>query len=309
MNAINFSEKSVLLNDLSPFIYGTKRLGDDSIPFEERVEIAKAAIDTKLWFHTSNQYGSALKVLNKAFRYERNKIPQLIVKLAGKTIDEIKAEYQKHTKALEIASIDIGQLSLDGEIAEDIVRGGKSIISLEKLKQRGQVKRFVLEVFPWNSDIALNALKNGYTDGIIDGLIFYFNPLQRFVSNELWDLINEKSEPIIALRTIAGGPVHSLRNVEGFAWKEYLKERATQIAPIFEQSGLASWTEFCMRFAHSFPQVRASVGSTIDAEHFHQFLMASEQIEPLPSGIINQIEKLQQKWSAETDSKAEPWSM
>ncbi|MDA3879909.1 MAG: hypothetical protein PF436_05920 [Prolixibacteraceae bacterium] len=297
------------MNDLSPFIYGTTRLGDDSIPIENRIEIAKAAIDTKIWFHTSGQYGSALKVLNKAFNSDRNKVPELIVKLEGKTIDDIKIDFQKNTKALDIGTIQIGQLCLDGELARDFSKGGDSILSLSKLKQKGWVKRFVLEIFPWNSDIAYEALSNGHTEGLIDGFIFYFNPLQRFVSNKLWDLIKEKSEPIIALRTIAGGPVHNLRDIDGFAWKEYLKERAREVAPIFEKSGIASWTEFCVRFAHSFSQVRATVGSTIDAEHFNEFLMASEHIEPLHPDIIDAITKLQHKWSDEVDMKSEPWSM
>ena len=34
-----------LLTDLSPYVYGTTRLGDDKIPFEERVRMARAAMD------------------------------------------------------------------------------------------------------------------------------------------------------------------------------------------------------------------------------------------------------------------------
>ena len=33
----------------------------------------------------------------------------------------------------------------------------------------------------------LKALRGGYPQGIVDGYIFYLNPLQRFASNELWD--------------------------------------------------------------------------------------------------------------------------
>ena len=63
----------------------------------------------------------------------------------------------------------------------------------------------------------------------------------------------KKTKPIIAMRTVSGGPVHSLRDVPGFAWKDYLQKRAVEVAPIFEKSGIKSWTEFCVRFAHSFP--------------------------------------------------------
>jgi len=39
------AEKSQYLADLSPYIYGTTRLGDEKIAFEQRVSIARAAID------------------------------------------------------------------------------------------------------------------------------------------------------------------------------------------------------------------------------------------------------------------------
>ena len=69
-----------LLTDISPYVYGTTRLGDDKIVFEDRVKVARAAMDADIWFHTSHTYGDALKVLRTAFDQERAKIPKLIVK-------------------------------------------------------------------------------------------------------------------------------------------------------------------------------------------------------------------------------------
>jgi hypothetical protein len=167
----------------------------------------------------------------------------------------------------------------------------------------------VLEVFPWTSSTALQALKGGYPKGIVDGYIYYFNPLQRFVSNELWELLNQQNEPRIALRTVAGGPVHRLRDVPGAAWKEYLQHRAAEVAPIFECSGVENWTEFCVRFAFSFDQVRATVGSTIHPENLNEYIQATRQIQPLPADIVDEILALQTRWSEETDMKAKLWSM
>ena len=65
-------DKSPLLTDLSPYIYGTTRLGDEKIPFDERVNIAKAAMAKVDWFHTSHTYGDALKVLRTAFDQDRS---------------------------------------------------------------------------------------------------------------------------------------------------------------------------------------------------------------------------------------------
>ena len=92
------------------------------------------------------------------------------------------------------------------------------------------------------------------------------------------------------MRTVSGGPVHRLRDVPGAAWKEYLQKRAVEVAPIFERSGIESWTEFCIRFAHSFQQVRATVGSTARKENLNEFFSAMKNIKPLPKNIVNDID-------------------
>ncbi len=74
-------DKSQLLTDLPPYIYGTTRLGDEKIPFEERVKVARAAMQGVDWFHTSHTYGNALKVLRAAFDQDRTRVPKLIVKI------------------------------------------------------------------------------------------------------------------------------------------------------------------------------------------------------------------------------------
>jgi predicted aldo/keto reductase-like oxidoreductase len=301
--------KSSLLADLPPYIYGTTRLGDDQIPFDDRVRMARVAMDAGIWFHTSHTYGNALEVLRAAFDQARAKVPKLIVKIIGSTVEELRTVIRQNIEPLGVNNIELGQLCLGGELANDFARGGDCYQAFSRLKQEGLVRRFVLEVFPWTSDVALKALRGGYTDGMVDGCIFYLNPLQRFVSNELWDLIRKRNEPVIALRTVSGGNVHRLRDVPGAAWKEYLQQRAVEVAPIFERSGIKSWTEFCLRFAHNFPQVRATVGATSRPENFKEFLSAKKNLQPLPADIVNEIVKLQRRWSDETDIHAEPWSM
>jgi predicted aldo/keto reductase-like oxidoreductase len=309
MNNQCFSEKSVLLTDMTPFVYGTTRLGDDKIPFDDRVEMARAAMDTGVWFHTSRWYGNALDVLRKAFDYDRLKIPKLIIKLGGDNISQFREDILKQINNLGISKIDVGQICIGGDLASEFANGGNCFKEFRKIKEEGLVDRFVMEVFPWTSDAPYSAIKSGYTEGIIDGYIFYLNPLQRFASNKLWDLLKDKSEPIIAMRTVAGGLIYSLSEIPGFAWKPYLQERAKEVLPIFERSGVESWTEFCVRFAHSFSQVRATVGATSNAENFQEFLTAAEDIEPLPYDIVDDIVKLHYRWSDETDIHAEPWTM
>lgn len=310
MASMNKPNQSTLLTDLTPYIYGTTRLGDNKIPFAERVKMAHTAIETGVWFHASNQYNNAHQVLRAAFDEDRTKVPKLIVKLEGNSIGELRKDLHNNLELLGLENLEIGQLCLGtGELARDFANGGECYWEFVRIKAEGLVNRFVLEVFPWTSGTALQALKAGYPEGIVDGYIYYLNPLQRFASNELWELLNERKEAQIALRTVAGGPVHWLRDVPGAAWKEYLQKRAVEVAPIFERSGVENWTDFCVRFAFSFENIRATIGATSHVENLNDFLSATKQIQPLPAGIIDEITRLQCRWSDETDMHAEAWTM
>jgi predicted aldo/keto reductase-like oxidoreductase len=302
-------DPSALLDDLSPFVFGTTRLGDGSMPFEERVHVARLAMDSVPWFHTSHTYGDALNVLRAAFDQEPTRIPKLIVKIGWTNITELRYVIRQNLEPLGLESIDLGQLCLGGQLAQEFAEGGPCYAEFERIRDEGLVKRFVVEVFPWTSQAPLQALQRGYPQGIVDGYIFYLNPLQRFISNDLWELLVERNEPMVAMRTVAGGDVHKLRDVPGYAWKEYLQQRATEVAPIFERSGIATWTEFCVRFAHSFSQVRATVGATSKLDNLAEFLSAAKDIQPLPAAIVAEITALQRRWSDETDIHAEPWTM
>jgi predicted aldo/keto reductase-like oxidoreductase len=297
------------LTDLSKFIYGTTRLGDDKIPFADRVNMAHAAMEAEVWFHTSHQYGDALKVLRAAFDADRKRVPRMIVKIGWSSIEELRRTIRQNIEPMGVDHIDIGQLCLGGKLAEEFASGGECYDDFRKLRDEGLVHRFVVEIFPWTSNVPLQALRAGHPKDVIDGFIFYLNPLQRFASNELWDLLQKRNEPIIAMRTVSGGDVHRLRDVPGAAWKDYLRQRAVEVAPLYERSGCKTWPEFCVRFAYGFPQVRATVGATSRPENLRAFLDAVKIIKPLPMDIPSEIIKLQYRWSDETDVHAEPWSM
>jgi aryl-alcohol dehydrogenase-like predicted oxidoreductase len=303
------ANKSQLLSDLPPYVYGTTRLGDQNIPFEERARVARAAMEGTAWFHTSHTYGNALEVLRAAFDQDRARVPKLIVKIGWQRTDELRDVIHQNVDPLGLPGLELGQLCLSGELAEEYATGGRCYEVFSELKREGLVNRFVLEVFPWSSDVALRALRGGYPAGIVDGYIFYLNPLQRLAMNELWDELVARQEPMIAMRTVAGGDIYKLRDVPGYAWKPYIQERAAQIAPIFERSGIESWTEFCVRFARSFPLVRATVGATSRLENLREFLSAAENLEPLPAEIVDEIVQLHYRWSDEFDRKAEIWTM
>ena len=309
MAATPASNQSARLPDLSPYIYGTGRLGDNKLPFDDRVHMARVAMEAGVWFHTSHTYGDTLSVLRAAFDQERAKVPKLIVKIGWSSLDELRDIIRQNLEPLGLDSLDLGQLCLSGPLAEDYANGGECYAEFARLQREGLVQRFVLEVFPWTSPVALKALRGGYPQGIVDGYIFYFNPLQRFASNELWAELQARGEPIIALRTVGGGPVHRLRDVPGAAWAGYIQQRSAQVAPIFERSGIGNWTQFCVDFAFSYAQVRATIGATRRPENFQDYLAAAQAIQPLPADILTEIETLQERWSNEVDMRAEPWTM
>ena len=309
MTQIQSSEKNQMLADLPPYIYGTTRLGDEKITFNDRVQLARTAMEGVNWFHTSHTYGNALQVLRTAFDQDRARVPNLIVKLGWENVSELRDVIHQNIDPLGLEGLELGQLCLSGSFAENYATGGDCYELFAQLKREGLVRRFVLEVFPWSSDTALRAIRGGYPEGIVDGYILYLNPLQRFASNELWDVLVERNEPLIAMRTVAGGNIFKLRDVTGYAWKPYLQERAAEVAPIFERSQIQSWTEFCLRFAHSFPQVRATVGATSHVENLNEFLTAAQNPQPLPSDIVEEISQLHRRWSDELDMNAEIWTL
>lgn len=298
------------LADLSPYVYGTTRLGDDAIPFESRVEMARAVMRSGVWMHASHQYGDALSVLRAAFDQDRSQVPSLIFKIGWESTQEIRDYAGRLSSAVGKPSIDVGQLCLNGALAEDFAAGGECVEELHRIRREGLIGRYLLQVFPWTSDVALAALSAGHAQGLVDGYILYLNPLQRFASNELWELLIEKRQPLVAMRTVAGGDVMELRDVPGAAWKPYLQERAAEVAPIYERSGAASWPEFCVRFAHGRPGVVATVGATSRKARLDEFLAASRRpIQPLAPKIHAEIEILQRRWAAEVDVHGQPGSM
>jgi hypothetical protein len=126
----------------------------------------------------------------------------------------------------------------------------------------------------------------------------------------MWDELQQRGMDLISMRTVAGNGVYALRDVPGAAWRPYLQERATEVAPIFERSGVTSWVEFCIRFALGLPGVRATVGSTSRRSHLDAYLAESSgQIRPLQQDIVDEILALQRRWSNETDIHAQPWTM
>jgi aryl-alcohol dehydrogenase-like predicted oxidoreductase len=298
-----------LLADLPPYIYGTTRLGDDDVAREQQLAMARAVLDAGLWMHTSRQYHHALEVLGEAFADDPSRVPPLIVKLGGGTGADVRRTIAENLAPLGLDQVAIGQLSPVGELADQLVSGGAGLDELRRIRDEGLVGRYVLEIFPWTSAAPLAALRAGHLDGLVDGFITYYNPLQRFAANELWDELLARDASIVSMRTVCGAPVQLLRDVPGAAWLPYLQERAVEVAPVFERSGIDSWAEFCFRFVRSTPQVVATVGATSRQEHLGELVSQSQGHDGLPGDILDELYALQRRWSDEVDVHAEPWTM
>lgn len=296
--------------DLPPYIYGTTRLGHAELPRADRLAMARVALSRCPWVHTSHQYDDALEVLGEAIAADPELRPRTIIKLPADSAAELRQTLDRNLAPLGAAHVDVGQLCLRPQAAAEFASGGAFYEGLRALKQAGRVRSYVLEVFPWSSDTALRAFSAGHADGVVDGCILYLNPLQRFASNALWQLLGQRQVPVIGMRTVAGGDIYRLRDVPGAAWKPYLQERACQVAPLFERSGARSWAEFCVRFSFSFPNLVATVGSTASEGRLGDFLQASRPpIEPLGAGVFGELLALQSAWAEALDSRAQAGSL
>ncbi len=300
-----FPQAAARLPGLTRYIYGTTRLGDESIAFEDRVAVAQAALDTGSALHTSHTYGTALQVLNAAFDRDRSQIPSFIVKIGWDSVAQVREVIRQNLEPLGLAHLPVGQLCFGGVLAEQYRTGGPENDGLRQLKAEGLVGRFVQEIWPWNSDVAVDAIRAGHNEGIVDGYIFYLNPLQRFASEELWSLLRERGETIVAMRTTCGGSLNRLLE----HGPDYLKARAAQMAPVFERSGCASWPEFCVRFTLGYPQVVSTVGATARIENLQELVEDVGKAVPLPTDVQAEIEQLQRGWYEQHDQYAAPWSM
>lgn len=299
------TDQAARLPGLTRYIYGTTRLGDGALPFEARVAVARAAIDAGASLHTSHSYGDALQVLRVALDLDRSNVPAMIFKIGWDSVAQVREVIHQNLAPLALDHMAVGQLCLGGPLAEQLRFGGPACDGLRGLKEEGLVGRFVLEIWPWNSDVAVDALRGGHAQGLIDGYIFYLNPLQRFASDALWDLLRERGETIVAMRTVAGGSLDRLKE----HGPDYLRARAEQASPVYARSGCKTWTEFCARFALGYPNVAATVGATSRAENLREFVQAVQEATPLPPDVQAEVESLQRRWAEEHDRHAAPWSM
>lgn len=298
-----------VLRDLPPYVFGSMSLGREDLPFATRVAMARHAMERCSWFHTSHKYGTTIDVLAEAFRDLPGRIPQCIFKLSGDSIDEIRRQVELQLRLLDRPRLDVGQVHLGGALAQGVMAGDRSLDGFRRLKEEGLVGGFTLEVHPWTSGIALAHLRSGEGRDVFEGFSFYYNPLQRYALNALFALIEQERRPILSIRTVAGGPIERQAARPASA-ADFLQRRAAELLPLYRASGRGGWTEFCMDFLFSHPQVLCTIGACSTPDHLAEYLSAvAEGFRSLPAVTLAAISAMQARWSDEKDRFAPEWSM
>ena len=284
------------LPSLTRYTFGTMSLGQRISDFDRDVQVARTAMDSGVWFHTSQEYtaGGAFMVLRRAFDEAPDRVPPTIFKIRCDRPETINFDVHDALRRLGIERVDIAQLCRDAHdhriVVDDFLERGPMYETCHHLHKQGLVGNFVFEVFPGFADDALKAVENE----LFDACIFYYNPTQRFAPPATWEAMRRLGTPILALRTLgnvrqppaeAAAALESRGKVEAAALLRRLQ-------PIYAQSGCAGWVDFCVRFALSTPNVLTTIGGTANVKHFRQLYEAAQRFEPLPESVMAQIHAL-----------------
>jgi len=265
------------LPSFSPYTFGTMSLGRAVASFDKDIAVARTAMDAGVWFHTSQEYsgGGSFMVLRHAFDQDRSKTPRLIFKIRCDRAETIRFDVEDACQRLNIEQVDVAQLCRDThdhrKVVKDFLNQGPMWETCCDLSDRGLVGNFVFEVFPGYAEDALEAVEND----LFDGCILYLNPTQRNATPPLWEAMQQRRTPLLALRTLGGGA-----------------EASDAVAEVFRGSGCSSWPTFCVRYSLSVPGVLTTIGGTASESHLQELLSAAEGFEPLDAEVMTRVEEL-----------------
>lgn len=270
---------------LSSYTFGTMSLGRKPAEITEDLKVAQRAIDSGVWFHTSPTYnnGFTFMVLRLAFDANRQRVPKLLIKVRDGSVSLMRFEVEDTCRRLGIDTIDVAQLvSMDGRpgnLVDQLRKGdGPLVVELASLRSRGLIREAVLFLTRDNSDAAVEAVKSD----LIEGVTFYWNARERHCTDAAWAAIREQAIPMLALRTVGGGPTD-----------EATRAKADELATLIKAAGCRHATEFNLRLAASETMIRTTIGGTSSLAHLEDFLTGVPNAAPLPPDILAQVERLQ----------------
>jgi aryl-alcohol dehydrogenase-like predicted oxidoreductase len=286
----------------SAFTFGCMSLGWAPERLRDDARVARAAMDAGVWFHASQEYagGGAFMVMRRAFDEAPSRRPQLILKIRCDSADHIAFDVEDALRRLGVERIAIAQLCRARHdrrpIVDDVLARGEMHRTCERLQREGKVGHFALEIFASFSADALRAVRAG----MFPAYIFYLNPGERQASDELFDLLLERGERLLSLRTLCGGHLDPAR-IDQLRAKEPANPaiaRFDALRPIYERSGCASWPEFSMSFLRAIPALLTTIAGTAKTEHLTELLDADRRAKPMAPVLAAEIRALHRRWAA-----------
>lgn len=266
---------------LTPYTFGCMSLGRDPVSPAADVALVREAMEQGVSFHGSRTYnnGFSFMILRMAFDADRPHLPAMIHKVRDGSVPLMRFETEDICLRLGLDHLDIAQLtSMDARPGNliDQLRGdgGPLVDELASLKDRGRLHHAVLFLNPHNGPAGVQAAEHD----LIDGVTFYWNPLQCDCGREALNEIRKRNIPVLALRTLGGWRDKQLAHK-----RKHLEERLPDHDPV----------QLALDFAASQPQALTTIGGTASPEHFRRFIEATEKATPLPPGTLEQIEHLQ----------------
>lgn len=289
--------------EMSPYTFGTMAIGRDPGRIRRDIRLARAAMDSGVWFHTARRYAcvDSYNVLGRAFREDPANIPPCTCKIRCYNADTIRIDVEDTLSLLDMETVAVAQLSKRSgerkEIVDDFLAEGPMWQACRELHEEGLVENFALELFVSCSEEGIRAVEGN----LFDAYAFYYSIVDREVTNDLFRALQAGRAPIISIRTVGGGKIfpavrERLRREEP---DHYYLDRLDDLEPVFEQSDSRDWLDFAFRFLLGQPNVRTTVGGTADEEHLQDFIETAASAEPLPAELVGAIERLHDRWMAE----------
>ncbi|MDK3157216.1 aldo/keto reductase [Kamptonema cortianum] len=270
---------------LSRFTFGTANCNDPDNP--QHIGVIRQAMEAGVWFHTARMYGRTFEALRKAFDESPAQKPPLIVKVHGEDANQLRGWTEEALAALGVDQIAIAQICGRPRFDDDLQPGCALHEMMCLLKEEGKVGSYILECFRPSSADQIRIVGSS----LFAGYIFYYNVVDREVSNLLWDKLLEKKAKIFALRTLGGGP--DAMGYAGERSEEFQNRMRMRVEEIFSESGCADKQDFRLRFAISHSHVVTSIGGTSNPEHLERLLMLdSSEIKSLPDHTLMQIAQM-----------------
>ncbi len=277
------------------FTFGSMSLGTNLLRLDEHLRVARAAMDAGVWFHSSPTYnrGFTYMVLRMAFDEARHQVPPMIIKIRCGTPKLLRFEVEDALRRLGIERIDVAQLVFTETggykpVTDDFAHDGEIAATCQLLRREGKVSQFCPQVDRESSPAFLPIAKK------FDGFLLYLNPLERDVDDAMWSYLQREATPLWALRTLAGAVGDPARLDKRQAEKpdDPNLPKTERLLSLSRDIGSGNWTEFCMAYAQSVPNLVTTIGGTGDLAHLNEFLSKSTGAKPLTNGVMSEIDAI-----------------